>query len=124
MARSGPDSGFNCFQNLHPTATEQKIYCGPPNTGSSGDAFATISLLPLTNGHGGVLILQGLQQEGTQAAGLMLADAKGREQLQQALGISGASTQPVYFEALIRTKSMDGVPMATPTIVATRLYHP
>jgi len=111
------------FQNLHPKAGEQETYQGLVFTGSSGEDYATISLLPLANGRGTVLILQGLQQEGTEAAGLFLAYADNRQKLQQALGISSTRGQPVYFEALIRTQAVAGAPNAT-SIVATRLIHP
>ena len=85
------------FENLHPKVGEQETYHGLAFTGSSGEDYATISLLPLGNGRGSVLILQGLQQEGTEAAGLFLADASSRQKLQQALGSSDAPGQPVYF---------------------------
>ncbi|MGD0737502.1 MAG: hypothetical protein ABR976_20415 [Terracidiphilus sp.] len=111
------------FQNEHPKAGEQTSYQGLAFTGSSGVDYATISLLPLANGRGSVLILQGLQQEGTEAAGLFLADAGNRQKLQEALGFSGSPTQPVYFEALIRTQAVAGAPNAT-SIVATRVIHP
>jgi len=111
------------FLNLHPKAGEQQNYHGLTFTGSSGEDFATISLLPVPSGRGSVLILQGLQQEGTEAAGLFLADAENRKKLQQALGITGASNQPVYFEALIRTQAVAGAPNAT-SIVATRVIRP
>ena len=111
------------FQNLHPKAGEQETYRGLAFTGSSGEDYATISLLPFANGRGSVLILQGLQQEGTEAAGLFLADPYNRQKLQQALGITGTPLQPVYFEALIRTQAVAGAPNAT-SIVATRVFHP
>jgi hypothetical protein len=111
------------FQNLHPKPGEQPTYQGLAFTGTSGEDYATISLLPLANGRGSVLILQGLQQEGTEAAGLFLADSGNRQKLQQALGISETPGQPVYFEALIRTRAVAGAPNAT-TIIATRLLHP
>jgi hypothetical protein len=63
----------------------------------------------LANGRGSVLILQGLQQEGTEAAGLFLADADNRQKLQQALGVSGTPGQPYYFEALVRTQAVFGL---------------
>jgi hypothetical protein len=110
------------FQNIHPKAGEQETYHGLTFTGSSGEDYATISLLPLANGRGSVLILQGLQQEGTEAAGIFLADAVNRQKLRQALGITDSSNQPVYFEALIRTSAVSGAPNAT-TIIATRLIH-
>ena len=110
------------FQNQHPKPGEQATYQGLDFTGSSGEDYATISLLPLANGRGSVLILQGLQQEGTEAAGLFVADASNRQKLQDALGFSGSPTQPVYFEALIRTQAVAGAPNAT-SIVATRVIH-
>ena len=60
--------------------------------------------------------------EGTEAAGLFLADAGNRQRLQEALGFSGSPTQPVYFEALIRTQAVAGAPNAT-SIVATRVIN-
>jgi hypothetical protein len=111
------------FQNMHPKSGEQETYKGLLFTGTSGEDYATISLLPLANGRGSVLILQGLQQEGTEAAGLFLADAGNRQKLQEALGFSGSPTQPIYFEALIRTLAVAGAPNAT-SIVATRVLHP
>ena len=111
------------FQNLHPKVGEQSTYQGLAFTGSSGEDYATISLLPLPTGRGSVLILQGLQQEGTEAAGLFLADASNREKLKQALGISDSLSHPVYFEALIRTNAIAGSSNAT-SIVAARVIHP
>jgi hypothetical protein len=111
------------FQNVHPKTGEQETYHGLAFTGSSGEDYATISLLPLADGRGSVLILQGLQQEGTEAAGLFLADAGNRQRLQQALGITGTPGQTVYFEALIRTNAVAGAPNAT-SIITTRVIQP
>jgi hypothetical protein len=115
--------GPKYFLNLHPRPGEQEKYQGLEFTGSSGEDYATIALLPMPDGHGDALILQGLQQEGTEAAGLFLADAGNRKLLEQALGITGETAQPVYFEALIRNQAIAGAPSAT-SIVATRLMHP
>ena len=111
------------FQNVHPKTGEQETYHGLAFTGSSGEDFATISLLPLADGRGSVLILQGLQQEGTEAAGLFLADAGNRQRLQHALGIPATPAQTFYFEALIRTNAVAGAPNAT-SIITTRLIQP
>lgn len=111
------------FENMHPRKGEQEKYQGLEFTGGSGEDYATISLLPMPNGHGTVLILQGLQQEATEAAGIFLADAGNRQKLEQALGITSSTPQPVYFEALIRTQAVAGAPNDT-SIVATRLFHP
>jgi len=113
-----------CFHNLHPKSGEQETYCGTPFDSNSGEAYAVISLLPLPSGNGSVLILQGLQYEGTEASAIFLADPGSRRELEQALGVSGNPKEPVYFEALIRTKSINRAPIATSSIVATRLIHP
>ena len=108
------------FQNKHPAPGEQPTYRGLEFTGTSGVDYATISLLPTQSGNGNVLILQGLQQEGTEAAGLLLADPKGRNRLEQALGVSGDTTKTIYFEALIKATAVGGAPDTT-EIVTTRI---
>jgi hypothetical protein len=108
------------FQNKHPASGEQPTYRGLEFTGTSGVDYATISLLPTQSRNGNVLILQGLQQEGTEAAGLLLADSKGRSRLKKALGVSGDSTKTIYFEALIKATAVGGAPDTT-EIVATRI---
>jgi hypothetical protein len=108
------------FVNEHPRSGEQKNYQGLEFTGSAGEDYATISLLPTYSGRGNVLILQGLQQEGTEAAGKFLADKTSGEKIKKALGLSGSTTAPVHFEILIRTRAVAGAPNAT-SIVAARL---
>src|ERR1035438_8799668 len=44
------------FRNAHPKPGEQATYQGLAFTGSSGEDYATISLLPLANGRGSVPI--------------------------------------------------------------------
>ena len=71
---------------------------------------------------GSVLIMQGLQQEGTEAAGRFLADPENRRQLKAALGITGSrenSLENIWFEALIRSRTVAGAPNST-TLVAVR----
>jgi hypothetical protein len=111
------------FENKHPRQGEQTSYRGLEFTGTTGVDYATISLLPTQSGHGNVLILQGLQQEGTEAAGLLLADPRGRSRLEKALGVSENPGKPVYFEALIRATAVGGAPDAT-EVVTTRMIQP
>jgi hypothetical protein len=68
-----------------------------------------------------VLAFQGLQQEGTEAAGRFLADEENRRQLMSALGISAPDSisHNVWFEALIRSRTVAGAPNST-TLVAGR----
>lgn len=109
------------FVNMKPLPGEQARYEGLRWTGSEGEDYATIALLPNMTGDGSVLILQGLQQEGTEAAGRFLVDAESRHEVQRALGIpvSDRMTGNVWFEALIRSRTVSGAPNST-TLVAIR----
>ena len=91
-------------------------------TGTAGEDYADIALLPNSEHEGSILILQGLQQEGTEAAGRFLADPDHRGALRQALGFSEDPKGKVWFEALIRTKAIAGAPNSE-NIVAVRLIH-
>ena len=109
------------FINKNPKPGEQAQYEGLRWTGSMGEDYATISLLPNATHDGSVLALQGLQQEGTEAAGRFLADEENRRQLMSALGISASDgvSQNIWFEALIRSRTVSGAPNST-TLVAVR----
>lgn len=109
------------FVNKNPRPGEQPQYEGLRWTGTMGEDYATISLLPNATHDGSVLALQGLQQEGTEAAGRFLADEENRRQLMTALGITTAEggAQNIWFEALIRSRTVSGAPNST-TLVAVR----
>jgi hypothetical protein len=109
------------FLNKNPLPGEQAQYEGLRWTGTMGEDYATISLLPNATHDGSVLAFQGLQQEGTEAAGRFLADEENRRQLMSALGISAAESlsQSIWFEALIRSRTVSGAPNST-TLVAVR----
>lgn len=107
------------FRNKKPLPGEKDTYEGLPQTGSAGEDYGTISLLPAGNGRGRVMILQGLRQEGTEALAELLSDAGERTQLMHALGIEDTPHSPVYFEALVRTRAVAGAPVSF-SIVATR----
>jgi hypothetical protein len=109
------------FLNKNPLPGEQARYEGLRWTGTMGEDYATISLLPNATHDGSVLILQGLQQEGTEAAGRFLADEENHRQLMSALHISDTESrsQPIWFESLIRSRTVSGAPNTT-TLVAVR----
>lgn len=111
------------FLNRHPRPGEQPEYQGLEHTGSAGDDYATISLLPTSSGNGNVLILQGLRQEGTEALGELLSDPTDRANLRRAVGADRNSGGSPYFEALIRVHAVDGAPVSI-SIVATRSIRP
>ena len=109
------------FVNTNPLPGEQGQYQGLPLTGEQGYDYATIALLPNMSRDGSVLIFQGLQQEGTEAAGRFLLETENRHQLQRALGIpvSDSVAGNVWFEALIRSRTVSGAPNSA-TLVAVR----
>ena len=113
------------FVNTNPQPGEQARYEGLRWTGTMGEDYATIALLPNNTHDGSVLTLQGLQQEGTEAAGRFLADAENRRQLKIALGLSPTADnfpENIWFEALIRSRTVAGTPNTT-TLVAVRRIH-
>jgi hypothetical protein len=91
--------GRTYFLNRNPLPGEEKQYQGLASTGSSGEDYATVSVLPGQIGQGNVMILQGLRQEGTEALSEFLADAADRNRLEKAVRGSARSASP-YFEAL------------------------
>jgi hypothetical protein len=109
------------FLNSNPVPGEQAQYEGLRWTGAEGDDYATIALVPNMTRDGSVLILQGLQQEGTEAAGRFLLETENRHQLQRSLGIpvSDSIAENIWFEALIRSRTVSGAPNST-TLVAVR----
>ncbi|MBL8178596.1 MAG: hypothetical protein JNK48_28240 [Bryobacterales bacterium] len=111
------------FVNRHPQPGEDAKYRGIPRTGSNGVEYAAIALLPGESQRGKVLILQGTQQEGTEAAGLLLTTEQGRSKLRAALRLGAtADIRNVHFEALIRSRVLGGAAAQT-DILATRMIR-
>src|SRR5258708_21294735 len=106
------------FVNSQPKGNEQRIYEGLRWSENGGEDYSTISIL--RNGkRGNVLILQGLHGEGTEGAGLFLAEPENRQHLKQALGVRDVTSKPVYFEVLLQTAILAGAPRSA-RIVTTR----
>ncbi|MGH9445872.1 MAG: hypothetical protein ACRD3O_09115 [Terriglobia bacterium] len=114
--------GGKYFLNRKPFAGEQRDYPAQVCTADACTDYATISLLPNQKNNGNILILQGLQQEGTEAAGDFLTNPNDRRELYRALGYSRTPGNHVYLEALIRTQAIASAPSSI-TLVATRLIH-
>jgi hypothetical protein len=118
-------NSVKAFVNTNALPGEKTRYEGLRWTGTMGEDYATIALLPNVTHDGSVLALQGLQQEGTEAAGRFLADPENRRQLKAALGMPTSSesfSENIWFEALIRSRTVAGAPNTT-TLVAARRIH-
>lgn len=112
------------FVNTNPLPGEKSRYEGLRWTGTMGEDYATIALVPNVTHDGSVLALQGLQQEGTEAAGRFLADPENRRELKAALGIppySETVSENIWFEALIRSRTVAGAPNSTTLVAARRI---
>lgn len=114
--------GHMHFRNRNPLPGEQTEYEGLTSTGSMGEDYATISVLPGQMAQGNVMILQGLRQEGTEALSVLLADTGERAKLQKAVQSNSKTTSP-YFEVLVRSKAVAGAPVSI-SIVAVRNIQP
>lgn len=109
--------GEKYFLNKNPQPGEEARYRWSPTVATS---YATIVLLPNETRTGNVLILQGLDQAGTEAVGMVLATAESRGKLRDALLKVTTHPEDVWFEALIRAESITGAPRST-DIIAVRL---
>jgi hypothetical protein len=110
------------FLNRNPLPGEEKEYEGLASTGSTGEDYATISILPGRMSQGNIMILQGLRQEGTESLSALLANPGDRVRLEKAVQRSARSPSP-YFEALVRSRSLAGAPVSV-DIVAVRSIQP
>jgi hypothetical protein len=109
------------FINRHPQDGERALYVSEGRTGNMGDDYAAIAVIP-NEKHGTVMIIQGTKEEGTEAAGMFMADAAGRNQLRKRLNVKASETGPIFFEALLRTKTFAGAPAATEVIAVRRVF--
>jgi hypothetical protein len=112
-----PATKRSVWLNKNPQPGEQKSYQGLVSTGSGGEEYADIALIPAENGQGIVMIIQGIQQEGTESAGRFLADPAAREALTKMLREKESGSP--YFEVLLKTSTVAGAP-AIATVVAAR----
>jgi hypothetical protein len=114
--------GYKYFANKHPQPGELARYQGISSGDRNGIAYGSLALIPNERRSANLLLLEGLQAEGTEAAGILLSDRESCRKLRQALIKLGADPNRAWFEALIRANSVD----ATPTdvqIVSVRLIH-
>ena len=111
--------GEKYFLNRKPLPGEAPSYRWSP---AGGVSYGTIALLPGENHNGNVLILQGLDQGGTEAVGLALSEPIPRARLREALAQRIPHPEDVWFEALIRAESIAGAPRGI-DVVAVRVIR-
>ena len=108
------------FRNKAPRQGEQSVYLTSGKDGKPGETFGALAFLPNMEHDGNILIIEGTNMEGTEAAGEYLTNRETVSKLLQALGMAATGTRPRYFEVLLRTSAMAGTSRDT-EIVASRV---
>lgn len=106
---SAPVPGGGLIRNVRPRANEQATYVPTARGGATGESFAVTALVANPDQSGQVLLLAGLNREGTQAAGKFVTDLPRFSAALRNCGISPSG--PVrHFEMLLRLNVMAGSP--------------
>jgi hypothetical protein len=102
--------------NKKPRPGEQASYLMLGEDGQPGATYGLISFLPSDGTTGNVLLIEGTNMEGTEAAGSMILDPKSARDILSQAGIPEGSRSHPFFEILIETKVLAGEPSQTRVI--------
>lgn len=105
--------------NKAPRLGERASYHMLGEDGVSGVTYGLIAFCPSDGATGNVLIIEGTNMEGTEAAGSMILDPKSAREILSQAGIPDGSRAHPFFEILIETKVLAGAPSQT-RVVAWR----
>jgi hypothetical protein len=106
---SAPVPGGGLIRNVHPAANEQETYVPTARGGATGDSFALLAFVANPDQSGQILLLAGLNREGTEAAGNLVTDPARLAAALRTCGISPAG--PVkHFQILLHVYTMAGSP--------------
>lgn len=111
-----------CFSNESPRPGEANRFCTSGDEGSGGEAYGLVTFLPNLQHRGNILIVEGTNAEGTEAAGGYLIDSPFISEVRQRLGTAGVDPLP-YFQALLKTADVHGAPGRT-DLIACKILHP
>jgi hypothetical protein len=106
---SAPVPGGGLIRDLHPAAKEQETYVPTARGGATGDSFALVAFVANPDQSGQVLLLAGLNREGTQAAGNFITDPARLAAAIRTCGISPAGPLK-HFQILLHVYTMAGSP--------------
>jgi hypothetical protein len=105
--------------NKAPRPGERASYFMLGEDGVPGVTYGLIAFCPSDGVTGNVLIIEGTNMEGTEAAGSMILDPKSAREILSQAGIPDGSRAHPFFEILIETKVLAGAPSQT-RVVAWR----
>jgi hypothetical protein len=97
------------IENVHPRAGEAAAYIPTAKGLATGDSFATVSFVGNPNHSGQILLLAGLNAEGTKASGELVADLANLPKALDRCGIRSAA-KVQHFQLLLRLSTMAGSP--------------
>jgi hypothetical protein len=106
---SAPVPGGGLIRNIHPAANEQATYVPTARGGATGDSFALVAFVANPDQSGQILLLAGLNREGTQAAGNLVTDPARLAAAIRTCGISPAGPLK-HFQILLHVYTMAGSP--------------
>jgi hypothetical protein len=106
--------------NKVPRPGESASYLMFGEDGQPGATYGLISFLPSDGTTGNVLLIEGTNMEGTEAAGSMILDPKSAQDILSLAGIPEGSRSHPFFEILIETKVLAGEPSQTRVIAWRR----
>ncbi len=105
--------------NTNPRPGERASYLMLGEDGLPGATYGLLAFFPSDGTTGNVLVIEGTNMEGTEAAGGMILDPKSAHELLTMAGIpEGGRTHP-FFEVLLETRALAGAPSQT-RVVAWR----
>lgn len=117
------NSGREIIQNVHPAANERALYVPTAEGGHTGESYAVIAFLQNPDQNGQVMLLAGINAEGTQAAGNLITDLPRLTATLNSCGI--APSGPLkHFEMLLRVKTMASSPSEFDVISCHTLAGP
>ncbi len=116
---AGPKQWQEVIVDLHPRAGEASVYVPTPQTRPMEVDYAVVSLTHGLEHRRWTLILAGVSTVGTQAAVDFVCDKASLEQLLRLLNPKGP-TQLRPFEALLRVKVANDVPLQSQLVVLRR----
>ncbi len=105
--------------NKNPRPGERASYYMLGEDGVPGATYGLIAFCPSVGATGNVLLIEGTNMEGTEAAGSMILDPKSARDILSMAGIPENGRSHPFFEVLIETKVLAGEPSQT-RVVAWR----
>jgi hypothetical protein len=115
--------GIKSLVNLHPKPGEPLRLEGKAPDDAVREDYVDVAVVQGLGGQGSVLLIQGLRHESTEAAGRVLTDPEGSKMLKMAFAKAGYPTPPLYFETVLATSAVAGVPQVK-SVVALRVLQP